>query len=249
MRSIWITLVKSGETRFMVDKLFELCTSQELEHLVRRKAQRDANWNAQAGPINVRSVPIDNISGWSFLLPGGRWLISGTNQAGIIYVDLDSDTCEWQTLIPDIVPKVFWQDFYMRLDMSESTYSDYISVHILLMTHRFRNSDELSPPFNSNSKTTRHLQVFHASVKFDDSGVISGLKADLLSSFHECGDLGSLLSVEIRGKMLAYHITNPEACIVVDWKVANGKIVNFPRKMIELSTSVGLRLLNFFSIY
>ncbi|KAF9477816.1 hypothetical protein BDN70DRAFT_91056 [Pholiota conissans] len=231
-RSTWLAMVQRSNLRFMVNKRFELHTAQELEDLAHRKARSSAKRSSSATPI-IRRNPATQFLSCTFLIPGGRWLVWLTSNRGVSYTDLESDTFEVRTLVAEHpTDDIYNGAVTLRMDMNNTT--EYIAFNLLLCTVGRGDNQETSLLFPSVDNDTHHFQVFSVSLAFDDTGIVSGLRADCVSSFHECDESVDVDSISFRGNTLVYYFSGTPHCIIVDWRSANGKILNFTRRILSV---------------
>ncbi|KAF9477818.1 hypothetical protein BDN70DRAFT_91099 [Pholiota conissans] len=243
-RSIWLALVKGSQMRYLVEKRFELYTAQELEDLVRHKLRRDAHWASNSKPLAVYNFGMDeesSFAGFHILVPGGRWFITMDLHGGIYYEDLlDVDDPCGGSIAEGIDPDTFEAlGAFLCMEMLEST--EYLAFHLLSVGRRTWELEKDEHLFPSECDAAHHIQMFYVSVEFDDYGTISGLKSERLSSFFEDGNLG-FYNVSFCGNVLAYHSINPTCCILIDWKEANGRLLEHTRRRLRTNTKMSTLL-------
>jgi len=164
-----------------------------------------------------------------YLVEGGRWLLVGTRLGSIQYYDLNAVTISASPLIPS--PIDGRSEIRISVDMDSATES--LTFLIGVLTRSRSNGDLRSPQ--------RWIQVWRVTAEVDSDGHVTGLNAEIRSSFREEYE-PACVSFRLRGQLVAYSLfysylqvgpfNNGHKIIIVDWKTRNSTSLNYNRKII-----------------
>jgi len=182
-----------------------------------------------------------------YLVEGGRWLLVASNTGSVSYFDLDASTPIESILIPDQFDYISKSRISMAIDRD----CDSALLTFNLLVARCSNStDEDTPTFDYKE---HGIQVWRVALALDDKQQGIGFTAVHLASFPLERSITRVYALSIRGSYLALllnltynvHVCESRFAFVIDWKLANGDLRNYPRRLVyPLDGVVGLTFLN-----
>lgn len=210
--------------------------SRELELLVLQWKRIKTGWAMNRLSEHIprqRHFFTDNPAAFNFrciyLVEGGRWLLVGTRLGSIQYYDLNAVTISASPLIPS--PIDGQSEIQISVDTDSATES--LTFLIGVLTRGRSNGDLRSPQ--------RWIQVWRVTPEVDPSGYVTGLNAEIQSSFREEHE-PACVSFRLRGQLVAYSMfysylqvgpfNGGHKIIIVNWKTCNSTSLNYNRKII-----------------
>ena len=214
----------------LLRKRRSLYSSRELEEIVVQQAKRDVKLRHGGEWKCERTVDLGDAFHCD-LTPGGRWLLDTTKRfhAGVRYADLDAaDPC-WQQLIPSFPAPLV----YFRSHLEPIADAPVLTIHLAIAIGRERLSSGESS--GGPGVDVHEICVWRISPAYDDTGVITGLQANRISTFSHSLSPGCrhVRSIILHGPNLVLHQREPSSTFsVIRWAEADGFENDFPRKVI-----------------
>lgn len=89
------------QIEYHLERPLDLYSASEIETFVRRSVRLENNWTSETPRFRTRELPEEVNAKRFALVPGGRWLFSGTtDRSGIVrYYDLDASELNPQILL------------------------------------------------------------------------------------------------------------------------------------------------------
>jgi len=243
-RPVWLSLVQwysdTIQPRpFWLEKPLDLYTDRELEYLILRWQSARA---AGRGPMQPMELPLsipENYLQSAHLLPGGRWLLFGTNDGSVKYHDLNSHRKISEAVT--LVPSQFDQDANTTVLLSVDMDSDaeYMTFNLGIMKWRLFPLGG-DPDYPNFPHYARWIEVSRITSYWDENGLVEGLHAERLACFREeymCG----YKSFTLRGRHVAYSLYSFKPSItmgegdnvaIVDWTLPDSTSLSYPRRLI-----------------
>jgi len=223
VKSIWVNLFSISNmshscSPLRLERPIERYTSQELEYLVLRRTHTETirKTRTKLSPTLTRRFPMDNSDVAALILVnGGRWLLTASGTGSVWYYDLDARQPVKTPLIHGQIE--YFRDLRCDASMALDICNESALLSFNLVLYSSRNA--------YRSTRIQIVQVWRVTLQLDQNHGAS-LSAVLLSSFHR-EDCGTLCSISILGKFVAFGVSTPGGmdlpCYVaiVDWAKAD----------------------------
>lgn len=180
--AVWLTLAKTYSARhFNIYRpqsgRFDDLTEQQLRRWIQKRLHFDRIWQAQTLQPQFRTLPEPSSGSPLKLVPGGRWLLAGSDGGIVWYCDLDSKEVEWRVLIEpskdiegsdQIISRL---ETYTDLDASELVFHLAIRTEgSCLKYNRVFHGDLFRPPMGlGNSAAVEWLHMWQVKIKDGDA--------------------------------------------------------------------------------
>ena len=161
------------------------------------------------------------------MLEGGRWLLTMFTTGAVTYYDLDAPVITENILIPDQFDPKNRSTFRMAVAIDQE--SLFLAFNLALSF-----CSAQAPTANPKEHC---IQIWKVVLVLNGQQRGVGLRSVLLASFPQEPLIEKIYILSLLGSHVAFtaecsECYQPEQTFIVNWKMANGKSVNFPRQLL-----------------